>query len=145
LTTRRVEPLPGTVYEHLAAVLPEGLALAGVGVDASPLEAATAVDAAIRQQHEDRKELSESQIAGLGVVWGKAVSQATGWTWAGIADGETNHVCLVAQDHAHACSPIAFIKEQIEGTSASTALVLFNLIASGTLPKAALEELLFVG
>jgi hypothetical protein len=116
-----------------------------VSPTADPVELATAVEQAIVFFRKQPGSLSEEQVAGLGVLWGKAVSQATGWTWAQVLEGETKLTCLVAQDHAHVCAPLAFVREQLEATTPCTALVLFNIIREGNLPPAEMEELVFAG
>ncbi|NUP12529.1 MAG: hypothetical protein HOW73_41320 [Polyangiaceae bacterium] len=145
MTQRRVEPLPAADFEFLAAALPEGEAVARVDGSASALTTATAVDDAIRRARTEGQAFTDKQLAGLGVLWGKAVSQASGWTWARIVDQDADHICLVAQDHAHACLPLAFIAEQVESAEESRALLVFEMISKGPLPEANLEELLFVG
>jgi hypothetical protein len=143
--TRRVEPLPPTDFARLAAAIAHGIVLAAVDERATADETAKAVDAAIRRAKDAGKALTPDQIEGLGVLWGKAVSQASGWTWARVVDGEASHVCLVAQDHAHACLPLALVAEQLADGKECTSLVIFEMIAGGALPAAELEELAFVG
>jgi hypothetical protein len=145
MAKRRVEPLPAEIFAELAAALPHGAALTNVAPSADPLELATAVDQAIVFFRKQPGSLSDEQITGLGVLWGKAVSQATGWTWALLIEGETKLTCLVAQDHAHCCVPLAFVREQLEASTPCTALVLFNIIREGNLPPAEMEELVFAG
>lgn len=149
MSKRRVEPLPAEVFAELAAALPFGAALTNVAPTAEPVELATAVDNAVVFFRKQPGSLTDDQIKGLGVLWGKAVSQATGWTWAQLIEGDSKLTCLVAQDHAHVCAPLAFIREQLEATGASppacTALVLFNIIREGNLPPAEMEELVFAG
>jgi hypothetical protein len=145
MAKRRVEPLPAEVFAELAAALPHGAALTNVAPAAEPLELATAVDQAIVFFRTKPGSLSDEQITGLGVLWGKAVSQATGWTWAQLIEGESKLTCLVAQDHAHVCVPLAFVREQLEASTPCTALVLFNIIREGNLPPAEMEDLVFAG
>jgi len=145
MAKRRVEPLPGPSFAQLASALPHGEALTGTDGSTQAAPLATAVDAAISLARGSKTPLSDEQITGLGVLWGKAVSQATGWTWAELIEDETRLICLVAQDHAHVCVPLAFVREQLEATTPCTALVLFNIIREGNLPPAEMEDLVFAG
>lgn len=143
--TRRVEPLPPADFNRLAAAIAHGIVLAGVGPEASAEDTAKAVDAAIRRAKDSGKGLTPDQVEGLGVLWGKAVSQASGWTWARVVDGDASHICLVAQDHAHACLPLALVADQLNDGKECSSLVIFEMIAGAALPPAELEELAFVG
>ena len=138
-------PLPNEVVAELGALITVGAELADVTPDATPLEIATSVDTLVRRAHREERKLTENEIAGLAVLWGKAVSQAGGWTWALIVRDDVKVVSLVSTNHAHACHPLAYMKAQADPGRETTAHLVFNLIRTGALPESKSDALEIVG
>jgi hypothetical protein len=140
-----VEPLPERVFHALADALSKAEEHARVppGTDADGV--AKAIDVTISRSHRNRQPLPDDVTAALGALWGKAVAQTTGWTWAHVVRGEAKYVCLVSKDRAYACAPLNFIKAQVDPKRETTALLLFNMIKAGKLPDSKAGQLLFLG
>ena len=128
----------------MAEAISRGAALAGVAEDDTPPSIAKAVDAAIRRARGARTSLTEGDVTALGALWGKAVADGAGWTWAQVEDGDQRVVCVVPNDHALACPVFAFMSQQANGTRETTVLLLFNMIVAGEWPDAKSGQLSFV-
>jgi hypothetical protein len=139
-----VEPLPERVFHALADALSKAEEHAGIppGTDADGV--AKAIDVTISRSHRNRQPLPDDVTAALGELWGKAVAQTTGWTWAHVVRGEAKYVCLVSKDRAYACAPLNFIKAQVDPKRETTALLFFNMIKAGKLPDSKAGQLLDV-
>ena len=84
-------------------------------------------------------EADEAAIA-LGSLWGVQLTRAFTWEWVALHEPDSEeddaHVGVVSPDRRFVVFPTYFIRALLQPDSDVTALLTFNMIASGTLPPA---------
>jgi hypothetical protein len=137
-------PLPAEQRRRVDEAVSVGETIVGLAPDASPSEVATAVDRAIARAKRAKVALPEPDAHALGVLWGKAVAYAAGWSWAVVVDGDDSYLSVVSKDLALACPVLVYMAEQAKPGSETTALLLFNMIVGGNVPEAKPGQLSFM-
>lgn len=132
--TGRVLPLTPDVVGRLVEAITLGAALADVTPEATPSEIASAVERVVRQARDGQRALSDAECDSLGVLWGKAASQAGGFTWARVLEPEGEVIALLSVDHAHLCDPLSFLRAQARAGRELRVIALFDAIRKGALP-----------
>lgn len=72
----------------------------------------------------------------LGSLWGEALCASADWEWAYVTLGETQKFCVLSEDRSHLVFPHLLLKEQLEGSTHPTTLLLYNMIKDGGAPPA---------
>ena len=141
--------------EMLAGAARELLDLPPSGAD--PRTIVGSIDAALRTQgwlERTGLEPDEAAIA-LGALWGEQLARAFGWQWVTLTETEPDddeaededdeHVGVVPSDRRYLVFPTYFIRGLLEPEAEVTALLTFNMIASGNLPPAETGEYIELG
>jgi hypothetical protein len=116
----------------------------GLGEGADPQALATAVDRWLRKLKREGLEPTQSDCTAVAIAYGHAVARVTGWRWAAYSWQDRSEFALASTDASYVHLPVAFILRQISKTE-TTALLLFNMLASGQRPDARPGDLAVVG
>jgi hypothetical protein len=140
------EPIDPETLASLEDAAGEGAELAGIRLDAPPLEIVAAINAFVRREQEQPTEgvdYWEDRALPLGCLWGLQLVSHFGWEWANVTlhdHGDAQAMGVFSQDRSLAIYPFYFLFGCLENGAPVTVLLTFNMLESGKIPPQAAKS-----
>jgi hypothetical protein len=138
VTEEKIEP---SLLANIEGSAGEGAELAGVAIDAAPLEIVTAVNTFVSKPPRKRGVDNWTDRAlPLGSLWGCQLVRHFGWEWSRVTfheHGDSKAIGVFSKDRSLAVYPWHFVFGCLENQAPVTILLSFNMLAAGKIPAQA--------